>query len=167
MPHGDLAQLSAIVGAVGAALLLLARSRTQPLAGVAIAAAAEGGVGIGLIPLHDLHSLVGSPLRAAAVVAAALVLCAAGALLLRYPTVVPVALLATAPFRVDTRVGSEFAYLLLPLYAVLGASLLALVVRAVRGDGGRPLPPLLGVPAAGWAARHASSPAWRPLRTVG
>jgi O-antigen ligase len=165
MPHGDLAQLSALVGAVGAALLLLARTRAQLLAGLAVTAAAEVGVGVGLIPLHDVRSLVASPARGAAVVVAAVLLCAAAALLVRYPALVPVALLAAAPFRIDTRVGSEFAYLLLPLYGVLAASLLALVVRALRGDPGPPLPPVLAVPAAAWVALSALSLTWsRDLR---
>ena len=34
----------------------------------------------------------------------------------RYPAVVPVAMLAAAPFRVPVQLGAEAAFLLLPLY---------------------------------------------------
>ena len=44
--------------------------------------------------------------------------------------------------------GTQTAYLLDPLYVVLAASLLALVVRLIRGRAVRPLPRLIAYPAA-------------------
>ena len=49
--------------------------------------------------------------------------------LVRYPAIVPVALLAVAPFRIPVELGDEEAFLLLPLYLVLAASVLALAYR--------------------------------------
>ena len=54
MPHGDLAQLAAVVGGVGAAVLLLARTRVELLAGLGVALAGEAMLAVGLIPGHDL-----------------------------------------------------------------------------------------------------------------
>ena len=55
---------------------------------------------------------------------ASLIACAVP--LARYPAVIPVALLAVAPFRLPVRLGEEEAFLLLPLYLVLAATVLAL-----------------------------------------
>src|SRR5205823_4278432 len=52
------------------------------------------------------------------------------------------------------------AYLLVPLYIVLAAALLPLLFRALRGDIGRPLPPLLTVPAAAFVALAGLSLLW-------
>jgi hypothetical protein len=73
---------------------------------------------------------------------------------------VPVALLAAAPFRISVSIGTQKAYLLVPLYVVLAAALLALLFRTWRGDIGRPLPPLLTVPAAAFVALAGLSLLW-------
>jgi O-antigen ligase len=74
-------------------------------------------------------------------------------------------LLAAAPFRISVSIGAQKAYLLLPLYAVLAAAVLALLIRALRGDLGRPLPRLLAVPAAAFVAVAGLSLLWtRDLR---
>ena len=148
MPHGDLAQLAAVVGAVGAALLLLSRRRIELLAALGVAAIGEAMLAAALIPGRDLKLFVTPASHLAALIFAVLVIAAGAYALARYPAVVPVALLAAAPFRISTTIGAQKAYLLDPLYVVLAAALLALVVRALRGDAGRALPRLLAVPAA-------------------
>ena len=148
MPHGDLAQLAAVVGAVGAAVLLLARGRAELLAGLAVAAVGEGLLAVALIPGHDLKLFVSPASHLGALLVGLAAIAVAAWALVRWPAVVPVALLAAAPFRISTSVGTQKAYLLDPLYVVLAASLLALVVRALRGHANRALPRLIAVPAA-------------------
>src|SRR6267142_1267224 len=147
MPHGDLAQLSAVIGGLGAAAMLLSRTRAQLLAGLAATAAGEAALAAALIPGADLKLLV-SP----ASHAAALIVGGGAAALARYPAIVPVALLAAAPFRISVSIGAQKAYLLIPLYVVLAAAFFALLFRVLRADVGRPLPPLLAVPAATFVA---------------
>ena len=148
MPHGDLGQLAAVIGAVGAALLLWSRTRRELLAGLAIAAVGEAMLAVALIPGHDLKLFVTPATHLAALIFGLIVIGAAAWAFVRFPAAVPVVLLAAAPFRISTSVGTQKAYLLDPLYVVLAAALLALVVRTLRGYVGRPLPRLLAVPAA-------------------
>jgi len=148
VPHGDLAQLAAVVGAVGAAILLLARTRVELLSGVAVAAAGEAMLAVALIPGHDLKRFVTPATHLGALVFGLLLLGAIAWAFVRWPVVVPVALLAAAPFRISTSVGTQTAYLLDPLYVVLAAAVLALVVRTIRGQGDRVLPRLIAIPAA-------------------
>src|SRR6266849_2725622 len=142
MPHGDLAQLSAVIGGLGAAAMLLSRTRAQLLAGLAVTAAGEAALAAALIPGADLKLFVSPATHAAAVLVAALVVGAGAIALSRYPAVVPVALLAAAPFRISVSIGAQKAYLLVPLYVVLAAAGLALLFRALRGAAGKPLPPV-------------------------
>jgi putative inorganic carbon (HCO3(-)) transporter len=148
VPHGDLAQLAAVVGAVGAAILLLSRTRLELLAGLGIATAGEALLAVALIPGHDLKRFVTPASHLGALVFGLLVIAAIAWAFVRWPVAVPVALLAAAPFRISTSVGTQKAYLLDPLYVVLAASVLALVVRAVRGQADRALPRLIAYPAA-------------------
>jgi putative inorganic carbon (HCO3(-)) transporter len=165
MAHGDLAQLSAVIGGLGAAAMLLARTRVHLLVGLAGLAAAEAGLAAALIPRSDLELLVRPPTHAAASLAAILLICAGAFAFVRYPAVVPVALLAAAPFRISLSIGAQKAYLLVPLYVVLSAAVLALLTRVLRGDAGRTLPRLLAVPAAGFVALAGLSLLWtRDLR---
>ncbi len=160
MAHGDLAQLAAVVGGVGAAILLLARTRAELLAGLAVAAAGEATLAAALIPGRDLKLLVTPATHLGALVAGVLVVAAGAWALVRWPAAVPVVLLAAAPFRISTSVGTQKAYLLDPLYVALAAALLALAVRAVRGEAGRPLPRLLAVPAAAFVLLAGISLLW-------
>jgi hypothetical protein len=160
MPHGDLAQLAAVIGAVGTAALLLARTRLELLASLSVAAAGEGALAAALIPGADLKLLVSPASHLAALVLGVLLVCAAAAVLARYPAFVPILLLAAAPFRISTRIGEQKAYLLVPLYVVLAAALLALVVRALRGEEGRSLPRILAIPAAGFLLLAGVSLLW-------
>src|SRR6266851_621905 len=160
MPHGDLAQLSAVIGGLGAAAMLLSRTRAQLLAGLAVTAIGEATLAAALIPGADLKLLVTPASHAAALVVGLVVVGAGAVALARYPAIVPVALLAAAPFRISVSIGMQKAYLLVPLYVVLAAALLALLFRALRGDIGRPLPPLLTVPAAAFVALAGLSLLW-------
>ena len=160
MPHGDLAQLAAVVGALAAAILLLSRTRRELLVGLGIAAAGETALAVALIPSRDLELLVSPASHLAALVLGVLLVSAAAAALARYPECVPIVLLAAAPFRISTSIGEQKAYLLVPLYVVLAASLLALLVRALRGDVGRPLQRILAVPAAAFLLLAGLSLLW-------
>ena len=165
MPHGDLAQLSAVIGGLGAAALLLSRTRAQLLAGLAVTAVGEATLAAALVPGADLKLLVKPPTHAAALVAGVILVGAGAVALARYPAIVPIALLAAAPFRISVSIGAQKAYLLVPLYVVLAAAFLALLFRALRGDVGNPLPPLLAVPAATFVALAGLSLLWtRDLR---
>src|SRR3954469_21576009 len=148
MAHGDLAQLAAVIGGAGAAILLLARTRGELLGGLAVALVGEAMLAVALIPGHDLELFVSPATHLGALVAGVLVIAVAAWAFVRWPTVVPIALLAAAPFRITTSVGSQKAYLLDVLYVVLAGALLSLVVRSLRGDSGRALPRLLAIPAA-------------------
>jgi hypothetical protein len=160
MPHGDLAQLSAVIGGLGAAAMLLSRTRVQLLAGLAVTALGEAGLAVALIPGADLKLLVRPATHAAALVVGVAVVAVGAFVLARYPTAVPVALLAAAPFRISVSIGSQTAYLLVPLYIVLAASMLALVIRLARGEAGISLPPLLAVPAAAFVLLAGVSLTW-------
>jgi O-Antigen ligase len=158
--HGDLAQLAAVVGAVGAAILLLSRTRVELLTGLAIATVGEALLAVALIPGHDLKRFVTPASHAGALVFGVLVIAAIAWAFLRWPSAVPVALLAAAPFRISTSVGTQKAYLLDPLYVVLAASVLALVVRVIRGQADRALPRLIAIPAATFVAYAGLSLLW-------
>jgi hypothetical protein len=165
MAHGNLAQGAALVGAVGSVLVLLARSR-WPLAGGFLALlVAEALFAVALVPRHDLDRLT-TPLHLAASVAGVVAVLAGAAAFVRYPAVVPVALLLAAPFRLPVNLGSQQAFLLVPLYGVLAAASVALVVRAFRG-GVPALPVELGWAAAAFAALDGLSLLWALDRQAG
>jgi hypothetical protein len=81
-------------------------------------------------------------------------------LLVRYPAIVPVALVAAAPFRIPITLGEEEAFLLLPLYFVLAASVVALSYRMARGERPAAPPFLLTLPLATLVAFTATSFLW-------
>ena len=80
--------------------------------------------------------------------------------LARRPAVVPVALLAVAPFRIPIQLGKQDAFLLLPLYLVLAASVLAVAYRMVRGWTPPPPPLFLALPTAVFVAYTSLSFLW-------
>jgi putative inorganic carbon (hco3(-)) transporter len=165
MAHGDLAQLAAVIGALGAAGMLLSRTRVQVLATLGAATAGEIMLAGALIPGGDLEVLVDSPLHLAGLVVGVLAICAAAAALARYPELVPILLLVAAPFRVSVQVGEQKAYLLVPLYLFLAAAGLALAVRTLRGAEAKPLPTIVSVPAAAFVLLAGISLLWsRDLR---
>ena len=133
MAHGNLAQSAALVGAVGSLLVLLGREKWALTGGFLALLLAEAGLLAALVPRHDLDRL-NTPLHLFGV-GGGLVIVLVGAYgFLRYPEVVPVALLLVAPFRLPVNLGGQQAFLLVPLYVVVASASLALVVRSFKGS---------------------------------
>src|SRR5512141_2758944 len=158
MPHGDLAQVAAVLGAVGSLLVLLPRRRGQLLAGFAVLAVAEALLAIALIPRSDLSRLHRPLILAGLVVIAAIVI-ALAAVLVRQPTWTPFFLLLAAPFRIPVNLGSQHAFLLLPLYGVLAAAGLAFCWRLASTEP-RPVTALLTAPVGAFIALSGLSLLW-------
>jgi O-antigen ligase len=178
MEHADTAQLAALGGALGAVLVLLAGSddrragggaRFTLLVGLAVLAATElalaWALGDGV-----LDRLSGATAFAALVVGVAAVAVAAAAFV-RWPGLVPVAVLVTAPLRPPLSFDSSSTFLvqiaddgrlgrLLPLYFVLAAAATALGWRAVRGGEVRTLPRPVAFPATAFFAFACASLVW-------
>ena len=159
MPYPDLAEAAAVVGALGATLTIVAQGRRLVLAGLVLTGLAGIALGVALVPRDDLGRL-GSPLAAAALVAAGVLVATAAALFVRRPLVVPLALAVAAPFRVPVQLGGQEAFLLVPLYCVLAAAALAFVYRLLRGDEPVALPRALAVAAATFISLSCVSLLW-------
>ncbi|HEX6737521.1 MAG TPA: O-antigen ligase family protein, partial [Vicinamibacteria bacterium] len=112
-----------------------------------------------------------SPAGAVAAVLGAAVMAGAAALLVRRPTLAPLAVLVAAPFRppIEFDAGSSVLVTiardgalgrLLPLYFVLVACVLALAWRVLRGERVRELPRAITRPAAAFFAFACLSLAW-------
>ncbi len=99
MERVELAEAAAVLGAVAAPLLLLARTKLAFAAGLALLALAEAGLAFALIP-DQLDALAASPARVGALVVGLAALAGVAALFARFPALVPAALLAVAPVRV-------------------------------------------------------------------
>ena len=109
---------------------------------------------VALLPRDDLERLA-SEAGIAALVVGALGATAGAWAFVRWPSTVPVALLLAAPFRIPVELGSQDAFLLLPLYVVLAAAALALVYRTFRSEELATIPIWLAAPATafiGWAS---------------
>jgi hypothetical protein len=158
--HTDAAQVFALLGAAGALLVLLARDRFAPLAGFALLGLGTVGLARSLVGDDDLELLFTEP-RGIALVGIGVVVAALGAIpFVRYPEVVPVALLAAAPFRIPVELGNEEAFLLLPLYLVLASATLALAYRMLRGHQPPPAPRFLVAAVAAFVAFASVSYLW-------
>lgn len=160
MEHTDAAQVAAVVGALGAGLVLIPRGRLLPLLGLVFLGLATAGIGRSLVGDDDLRLLFAEPvgLGLVGVGVAAAIVCAAA--LVRYPAAVPVVLLSVAPIRIPVGLGGDDAFLLLPLYLVLAAAVLALGYRVVRGENPTPPPFLLALPLTGLVTFAAASFLW-------
>jgi putative inorganic carbon (hco3(-)) transporter len=130
-------QVIGCIGAVGAvsAALLVADRRLRAaglIAAMALALALVAGQG-----WDELESLRDRPaVFAGAVEGGLFALVALTAALLRWPMLLPLLLVAALPFRIPIDVGGgEDANLLVPLYAVLGAGVLAYAFSAWREPG--------------------------------
>ena len=156
----DLARAGAVIGAAGAALVLLGTGRRTLLPAFALLGVAVGFLASYLVPGADLHPLVSSPARIALVCLLGLAVLAGGALLARRAALVPVLLLAAAPFRVPVSIGAQEAFLLLPLYAILAAGVVALCLRLLRPGEAPPLPRVLAVPVATFVGFAGLSVLW-------
>jgi O-antigen ligase len=176
MEHAELAQLAAACGALGSALVLLARERLMLLGGLVALGLAEAGL-LGALGDGGLDKL-GSGAGAAAAVAGIVVLAAAAGLLAGRPALVPVAVLVAAPFRPPLAFDSSNRFFvsiaedgrlgrLLPLYLVLAAAALALGWRTLRGAEVRALPRAIALPAAAFFAFAFLSLLWADDREAG
>ena len=150
----EIARAAGPLGAAGLALLLLATRPGLRLAG--LAAWALGGAGLALYLAPDGKEA----LLVAAGAVGVLLAAAVAFVLLRWPWLLPLAVLACVPARIPVSVGNEEASLLLPLYGVVLAAALALAYRLVRGDDrARELGPL-SWPVAAYLAWSGLSLAW-------
>jgi O-antigen ligase/polysaccharide polymerase Wzy-like membrane protein len=157
--HEGLAHAAAVVGVLGACSVLLARERLLLLAGLAVLVAGELGLAYALVP--DAPGLLTeSAARAAALGLATLLTLALVALFVRVPAATPVVLLVVAPFRFSVSLGTETAFLLVPLYAVLVAAGAALVYRMLRGKDFRAIPLLIAIPTSVLVALSGLSLLW-------
>jgi O-Antigen ligase len=159
LTHEALADAAAVVGAVGACALLLPRGRLLFLGGLAALVAAEVGLAYALVP--DAPSLLtASAVRIGGLGIVTLAALALAAVFVRYPGAAPVALLVAAPFRLSTGLGSQKAFLLLPLYVVLVSAAAALAYRALRRDDFPAIPYLIAVPTSALVALSGISLLW-------
>lgn len=157
-----MSELAGVVGAAGAALVLLAGRRALLFAGFGLLAVAE-------VLLADLNRV--SPAMVAAGVAGVLVLAVAASVFVRYPTLVIPALVLAAPFRLPLDFDRDNRFLfavagggklgrLVPLYVVLAAAVAAYLWRIVRGLEVRPVARLIAVPTAAFLAFASLSLLW-------
>jgi putative inorganic carbon (hco3(-)) transporter len=153
-------QVAAPFGAAGAALVLLGRTRIHIAAGFVLLAAAEGALLYDLTPTRDIHLAFSSPARIAAIAFGLLVVAAIAYTLFRLPVYTPVALALVAPFRVPLHVAGAEAFLLVPLYVVLGAACVAFLLRLWREREVLALSPWLSVPTAAFIALTGVSVLW-------
>jgi hypothetical protein len=158
--HVQLAEIAALLGALGAVGALITRGGIFPLIGLALLGVGAGGLGWSLVGDEDVELLLRDPAGIALVVVGLAAAIALAVPLARYPAAVPVALLAVAPFRVPVQLGDEEAFLLLPLYLVIAAGALALAYRILRGERPPPPPFLLAIPLAAFVTLTATSFLW-------
>ena len=124
----ELARAAGPIGVAGVAALFLAPARSHRLAGLVAWALASHVLAVYLAPKGHTALFAGAAV-------AGLVLAAAGAaLLLRWPWLLALAVLACVPARIPVTVGSTQANLLVPLYGVVAAAALALAWELIRGD---------------------------------
>jgi putative inorganic carbon (HCO3(-)) transporter len=128
-----------VIGGLAAAGALsvsfLASDARLRVAGLAVA----GALALALIAgqgWDDVRNLREHHLAfAAMVVAGILVLTTGAAAMLRWPILLPLAVIATLPFRVRLHVaGGDAVNLLVPLYVVIGAGVLATIAATLRGE---------------------------------
>jgi O-antigen ligase len=133
---GAVGVLLAIAGAIAALVLRDPRRRAQAM----LAAPVLGALALGTV----LHRATFDELRAraalagAGAVAALVALAALTWLFRRRPGALPLLALAVLPFRVPVVIGSSTANLLLPLYGVIGAGVLAYALTWLRVPPPRP-----------------------------
>jgi putative inorganic carbon (hco3(-)) transporter len=123
----DLARIGGPVACLGLALLLVATTRRDRIAGLGFTAFGACLLGAAIAPHRPLE-----------IVGATLVLLAAAALLaavfLRVPWIFPLLALACVPIRVGVHVGGASSKLLVPLYVVILGAVVKLGWELVHGD---------------------------------
>jgi O-antigen ligase/polysaccharide polymerase Wzy-like membrane protein len=160
-----MAHVAAVLGAIGAPLVLAWSRRFAVLAGIAVIAVAEGFLAVngpsGVSASHGALAFLG--LCLAAVVAVVFV---------RRPELVPLAILVAAPLRMPLDFGSAHRFYvglptngeigrLLPLYGFVAAAALALAWRLLRAhDDPPPLPREIAYPLAAFVSFASLSVLW-------
>lgn len=152
--------IACLLGAAGAGLVLVPRGRLAFTIGTALLLAAQVLLAYSLVPSEDLGRLAGSAGRIGLLALAGLALLAVGLGFARVPAAAPIAFVVAAPFRVPVELGAQEAFLLLPLYAVLVAAVIGLLVRLWSGDDPPALPRVLSIPAAAFVGLASVSLIW-------
>lgn len=171
-------EAGALAGALGAALLLLSRTRAALLGGFALVGAGAIALVIAFRPDAGLSSVPTSGAAIAALLVTLVLLAASAAALVRFPAIVIPLLLFTAPLRPPLDPDGEASLFVtlqpegmvgyhFPFYAVLAAAVLALVWRTLRGEPVRTIPRVFALPAAGLIALTAASLVWSSDETEG
>ena len=160
MEHAQLAEVAALVGALGAVLALITRGGIFPLTGLGLLGLSTGALGWSLVGDDEIRLLFGDPQGVGLLAVGAAAAIALAVPLARNPTVVPVALIAVAPFRVPILLCNVEAFLLLPLYLVIAAAALGLAYRILRGERPAPPPFLLALPVAALVTFASTSFLW-------
>jgi putative inorganic carbon (HCO3(-)) transporter len=160
MEHAQVAEVAALMGAIGTVLALVTRGGIFPLTGMGLLGLATAGLGWSLVGDDEIRLLFGDPQGVALVVVGAAAAVTLAVPLARSPAAVPVVLLAAAPFRVPVQLGEEEAFLLLPLYLVIASAALALAYRILRGERPPPPPFLLALPLAAFVTFTSTSFLW-------
>jgi O-antigen ligase len=129
-------EIAGCLGAAGAISLFLLASNPRVRIGALVLAVALATALIAGQGWDDIANLRENHLRLAAVIAGGVAVLALGAAaMLRWPILLPLLLVAAMPFRVRLDVaGGEAVNLLVPLYAVIGAGVLATLVKTIRGE---------------------------------
>jgi putative inorganic carbon (HCO3(-)) transporter len=121
-----------LAAAAATAFVLVTRDRRARAYGM-LAAPALAVLAIGTLATRVHVPSVGPAIIGAAAVAGVAVLVLTWIVLHR-PTVLTLCAIAALPFRVPVSIGDSAANLLLPLYAVIGAGILAYAWRQLRGE---------------------------------
>jgi putative inorganic carbon (HCO3(-)) transporter len=123
-----LAQLGGPIAALALALVLVARTRRERMAGLGFAVFGTAVLGAAVAPHHHLLVLFGGLLLAVAV---ALGLAAA---FRSYPWLLPPLALLCVPIRVGVHLGTTSSKLLVPLYIVIAGATVLLAWDLMAGD---------------------------------
>jgi O-Antigen ligase len=158
--HTTVGQVAALVGAMGAVLVLIPRGRFFVIVGLGLLGSATVALAVSLVGTDDLELLVEQPAALAALVVGVALVCLGALPLVRYPEATPVALLAVAPFRVPVELGDEEAFLLLPLYVVLASAVVALAIRMLRNEHPPAVPFPLALPTSAFVVFASISFLW-------
>ncbi|HEY7705862.1 MAG TPA: O-antigen ligase family protein [Gaiellaceae bacterium] len=170
MDEAGLAELAGIVGAGGAALAILAGRRATLLAGFGLLAVAEGLLAASMAGT-DVVDKAASPAAFAAGLGGLVLVAVAAAVFVRYPLLTIPALVLAAPFRLPLEFDRDNRFFfalaeggrlgrLIPLYAVLTATAVAFLYRALRSSDVAAPSRLIAVPAAAFLAFASLSLLW-------
>lgn len=125
---GLLAQIGGPISALGVVALLLTTRRALRLGGLALVIAG------GALAFVQLFPEIGLAVALAGALGGVFLVAALALALLRWPWALPIAALACVPARLPLHLGGSDYNLLVPLYAVIGAAGLVMVIEIFRGD---------------------------------